>query len=87
MCSCNDSSNSRRSNSSKSGISYSSSNRETKLEVLGGYNEVTENILLHIRETSCQTHRSEVIVHTYPRCFWGMSKFKPFSENGSILRN
>ena len=37
-------------------FSYSSSNRETKLEVLGGYNEVSRSLLLHIRETSWETH-------------------------------
>ncbi len=49
---CNDSSNRRRSNGSKSGIFYSSSNRETKLEVSEGYNDVTKNLLLHMREIS-----------------------------------
>ncbi len=42
---------------------------------------------IHIRGTSWQHHLSEVILHTYPGCFWGISKFKPFSDNGSSLRH
>ena len=38
MCNSNSSNNNRRSNSSKSGSTCSSNNRETKVEVRGGYN-------------------------------------------------
>jgi hypothetical protein len=49
-------------------------------------NETTLDVLIHIRGTSCPQLLSKVILHTYPGCFCGIPKFKPFSDNGSSLR-